>query len=101
MPPVPVKLLPIAQEDVSQALAVIAVEDPAAAEKLRQGFLKALEQVSMYPYSGAEIMVGGRNRRVYHRLYVAPYVMYYRVIQDTVVVMRVLHERMDRRKHLP
>lgn len=72
MPSMPVELLPIAEDDVSQALVYIAAEDPGAA-----------------------------GRRRYRQLYVRPYHIYYRVIEEKIVVMRVLHERMDIRRHLP
>ena len=101
MPLLPVEVLPIAQDDVDQALIYVSVEDPYAAKKLLEGILAALDQASRFPYSGTEIMVGGRRPRKYYRLYVHPYSIYYRVIRDTVVVMRVLHERMDRAYHLP
>ena len=101
MPSTPVEIMPIAQDDVDQALLYIAAEDPAASDKLLDGILEALGQVSQFPYSGTEITVGGRRQRKYYRLYVHPYNIFYRIIQGRIVVMRVLHERMDIPKHLP
>ena len=100
MTSMPVEILPIAQEDVNQALAYIAADNPDASDQLLNDILEALQQASHFPYSGTEMIIGKRNPRRYYRLYVHPYHIYYRVIQDTIVVMRVLHERMDTRKHL-
>ena len=96
-----VEILPIAQEDVDQALLYIAADDPDASDRLLNGILEALDRASCFPFSGTEIVVGGRRTRHYFKLYVHPYNVFYRIIQDKIVVMRVLHERMDIRRHLP
>lgn len=102
MPSMPVEVLPIAQDDVDQALLYIAAEDPMAADRLLEGILSALDQASRFPFSGDQVAVGGRRRvRLYLRLYVHPYNIFYRIIDEKIVVMRVLHERMDLRRHLP
>ena len=95
-----VKVLPLAQEDVNQALIYIALDNPSAADDLYSNILKALEQAAEFPYSAMEVLVGKRFQRHYYKLYVKPYGIYYRIIQDTIIVMRVLHERMDTAKHL-
>lgn len=92
MPSMTVKLLPIAQDDVDQALMFIAAENPDA---LLEDILKKLAQAAEFPGSGAEIVVGRRVVRKYYRLYARPYNIFYRITDDTVLVMRVLHERMD------
>lgn len=91
----PVEILPIAQEDVNQALIYIAAENPEASDALLEAILAALDQASHFPYSGTEVMIGSRKPRRYYRIYVRPYSVFYRVIKDRIVVMRVLHERMD------
>ena len=101
MQSMPVEVLPIAQDDVDQALLYIAADDPMAADRLLDNILAALKQASEHPYSGSEVTVGGRRPRVYLRLYVHPYNIFYRVINETIIVMRVLHERMDIKRHLP
>ena len=102
MQSMPVEVLPIAQDDVDQALLYIAAEDPAAADRLLDGILAALDQVSRFPFSGDEVVIGGKRRvRIYQRLYVHPYNIFYRIIDEKIVVMRVLHERMDTGRRLP
>lgn len=95
-----VKVLPLAQEDVNQALIYIASDNPAASDELYDSIMKALEQTSEFPYSATEVSIGNRQRRYYYKRYVKPYNIYYRVVHDAVIVMRVLHERMDASKHL-
>ena len=102
MQSMPVEILPLAQDDVDQALIYIAADDPMAADRLLDSILAALEQASRFPYSGDEVVVGTKRRiRVYQRLYVHPYNIFYRIIDEKIVVMRVLHERMDMGSHLP
>ena len=96
----PVDILPIAQEDVNQALIYIATDDPDAADRLLDRILEAMDQASRFPFSAAEVTVGQRCPRRYYRLVVSPYSIYYRVIRDRIVVMRVLHERMDAGRRL-
>ncbi len=96
----PVKILPIALEDVNQALIYIALDNPAAADRFYDSLMKALEQASAYPNAAKQIAVGKRVQRLYYKLYVRPYHVYYRIISDTIIVMRVLHERMDADRHL-
>lgn len=92
----PVEILPIARDDVNNALVYIAIEDPDAADRL----LAALDQLSRFPLSAPEVMIGGKRLRKYYRVPVHPYNVYYRIIGDRVVVMRVLHERMDAPRYL-
>ena len=96
----PVELLPIARDDVNNALVYIAIEDPDAADKLLDELLAALDQLSRFPLSAPEVMIGGKRLRKYDRVPVHPYNVYYRIIGDRVVVMRVLHERMDAPRYL-
>ena len=95
-----VKILPLAQEDVNQALVYIASDNPSATDDLYNNIIKALEQAAEFPYAAMEVLVGKRFQRRYYKLYVKPYSIYYRIIQDTILVMRVLHERMDTARHL-
>lgn len=100
MSSIPVEILPIAREDVNNALVYIAAEDPDAADRLLDRLLSALDQLSRFPLSAPEVMVGGRRARKYFRVPVPPYNIYYRIIRDKVIVMRVLHERMDAPRYL-
>ena len=100
MKSMPVEVLPIAQDDVDQALMFIAADDPVASDRLLEDILKALDRASHYPFSGVEVVAGGRRTWHYYRLYVHPYSIFYRIIQDKIIVMRVLHERMDLKRHL-
>ncbi len=95
-----VKILPLAQEDVNQALIYIALDNPSAADDLYANIMKVLEKAAEFPYSATQIFIGKRSQRSYYKLYVRPYILYYRIIQDTIIVMRVLHERMDMTRHL-
>lgn len=95
-----VEIMPIAREDIDKALTYIATEDPTAADDLLDRILARLRQAAEFPQSGEEITIGGRWKRKYYQLYARPYRIFYRVEKDRVLVMRVLHERMDTRTRL-
>ena len=79
-----VEILPIAQDDVDQALIYIATDDPAAADRLYNDILEKLNQVSQLPYSAPEIMIG---RRVYRKVYVHPYNLYSFLMMFVLITM--------------
>ena len=95
-----VEILPVAQDDVDQALAYIAADNLPAANGLLADILEKLDQASRFPYSGTEIVLGTHRVRKYYRLYAHPYYIFYKIMADRVLVMRVLHERMDTKKYL-
>jgi len=96
----PVEVLPIARDDVNNALVYIAVDAPDAADRLLDQLLAALDQLSRFPLSAPEVLIGGRHPRKYDRVPVPPYIIYYRIIGERIVVMRVVHERMDAPRYL-
>ena len=69
----PVELLPIARDDVNNALVYIAAEDPGAADRLLDELLAAMDQLSRFPLSAPEVSVGGRHPRRYYRVPVPTY----------------------------
>ena len=90
-----VKLLPLAEDDVLQALTYIGADNPDAADRLYRQMLDAMERAGQFPYAAEEIVVGSRRPRRYYRLSVPPYHLYYRTLGEDVLIMRVLHQRMD------
>ena len=96
----PVEILTIARDDVNNALVYIAIEAPDAADRLLDRLLAALDQLSRSPLSAPEVMIGGKRPRKYYRVPVSPYNIYYRIIGERIIVMRVLHERMDAPRYL-
>ena len=61
----PVEILPIARDDVNNALVYIAIEAPDAADRLLDRLLAALDQLSRSPLSAPEVMIGGKRPRKY------------------------------------
>lgn len=95
-----VELTPLAQEDVDQALIYLAADNPNAADDLLNDILHKLQQIGQFPQTGSELVIPSRYPRRYLRVYAHPYVIYYRIRNDAVIVMRVLHERMDLRRYI-
>jgi len=78
----------LARQDLRQIRAYIAGDNPSAAAHMAQRILLAIDQLSTNPGIGRpgrvldtrELVIAG-----------TPYVAPYRVVGDTVVVLRVLH----------
>jgi plasmid stabilization system protein ParE len=79
---------PAAIADLNALLSIIAQEQPAAAERVAGRVLSTAELLSEYPHLGRV-----RNATLTRELAVAhtPYLLIYRVTDETVVVLRVLH----------
>ena len=79
-------LRPAAADDLEQIRDYIADESPAAAERVADGLLSAMQGLTEAPHRGRP----GRwpNTR---ELIVPPYVIPYRIRGETVQVLRVVH----------
>jgi toxin ParE1/3/4 len=83
-----------AQTDFLEILAYIARDNPAAAERVGQRLLSAIDTLAAQPRLGRPGRVAGTRELVVPRL---PYVAIYRIIEAThsplsqVEVLRVLH----------
>lgn len=96
----PVEILPIADNDVREAITYIASDNPQAAGKLLDAIQAVIGRLSQYPHSGSAADIHGMRRYHYHKAPVPPYVIYYRIHNETLLIVRVLHERMDAKAYL-
>ncbi len=84
-----------AMADLDEAWAYIARNNPKAADRLVDAVLAAARRHVQFPESGRsrdDISPGLRT------FVVKPYVVFYRPIEDTIEVVRVLHGRRDIRR---
>jgi toxin ParE1/3/4 len=81
-----------AEEDLIEIWRSIAMHSPLAADRMLERLEHRWRQLSDYPYSGmarGDIAVGIRH------LLVGQYLTLYRVTDDGVFILRVLHGRRD------
>ena len=86
-----------AEKDLTDILDDLAEKNLAAATSLNAQFTQRLDQLMRLPEMGrprSGIYEGLRG------LLVSPYVLFYRLDADKIVVVRILHERRDLRQTL-
>jgi toxin ParE1/3/4 len=95
--PLPVRMTPAAVEDLEVAFAYVEERNRRAAHELLSQFRETLSQLGEFPQIGAplspqefELLEPGVRLVV-----VQPYVVFYRMRSDEVVVLRILHARRD------
>jgi len=85
-------------EQLEDALAYIAQDDPAAAGRLCDAIHKRLGLLKEYPLSGR--MLPERGRPGTREVVVRPYRIVYRITEEEVYVVAVAHGRRDMRRVL-
>ena len=78
--------------DVTRIARHIAQDNPAAARRLARELLVAGDSLDVFPQRGRR----GRSRGTRELVAVPPYVLVYRIGQDTVRIVRVWHGAQDR-----
>ena len=79
-----------ADEDLIDIWVGIAIDSPAAADRVLDAIQRRWQQLSFYPYSGVareDIAPGLRC------LVAGPYLTLYRIAADSILIIRVLHGR--------
>lgn len=95
--PVRLVLTPAAAADLDEAFAYVSSERVEAAEGLLSRFRHALEQLRQFPMLGvAFVAIEDEPLRPGARfIVVEPYLVFYRVLEDAIVILRILHARRD------
>ncbi len=78
--------------DVTRIARHVAQDNPAAARRITRELLVAGDSLDMFPRRGRR----GRSRSTRELMAVPPYMLVYRVGQDTVRILRVWHGAQDR-----
>jgi toxin ParE1/3/4 len=81
-----------AEADLDEAWDYIARNNPTAADRLIDAIVKTAHQLAQFPESGRARPEFGPDIRSF---VVSPYVLFYRPIEGTIQVLRVLHGRRD------
>ena len=85
------KLLSIAEQDLTDILEYLAAESPAAARTVMDQIESRLQQLRDYPFLGKMPGDPKLARMGYRILVVETYVVFYKVRGKTVLVYRIIH----------
>ena len=81
-----------ASADVQRIVSYISAENPVAAQRIARGLILAGDSLELFPMRGRSGVVPGTRELVAVR----PYIIVYRVDDDTVRILRVWHSAQDR-----
>lgn len=92
-----VKYSPAAVDDMDEIFSYISKDDVSAAENLLQKLDQQISNLENFPEMGSVLSEDEYLlvQRGYRFIVVQPYLVFYRVIQGTVIIHRILHGRRD------
>lgn len=90
-----VELLPAADDDLDNIFNYILLENPEAADKVLDHVMTYLKHLEKFPYAGASVMEERLNQFEFRMVISEPYIVFYRVIENTVYIYRILYGARD------
>ncbi|HVI39359.1 MAG TPA: type II toxin-antitoxin system RelE/ParE family toxin [Anaerovoracaceae bacterium] len=91
-----VEILTPAANDINQiAQYHLLSVGPSSAEKITDKLLDSIEGLSDYPLMGTEHPDPALRKRGYRKLVCGEYISVYRIIDDAVLIYRVVHDSTD------
>jgi toxin ParE1/3/4 len=84
-----------ALHDIGSIRNYIAVENPAAAERVRLSILRTIDVLTEFPFLGRPGRRKGTREKPVPKL---PYLVLYRTGEDELVILRVYHGAQSRRR---
>ena len=87
----------MAYYDIDSIFSYISQDSKQAAEKLRVNIYEGIRKLPDFPEMGSVIPEEDAPgaQRGYRRIVVSPYSIFYRVLEDRIVIARVLHGRQN------
>ncbi|MDP4095814.1 type II toxin-antitoxin system RelE/ParE family toxin [Paenibacillus sp. P96] len=97
-----IKYTPAAVDDMDEIFSYIAQENLAWAEKMLSKLSSKIGGLAEFPNMGSVLSEDDfvLIQRGYRFIVVSPYLVFYRIIDDTVVIHRILHGRRDYLRNL-
>jgi len=90
-----VRLLPAAEEDLTEIVLYIAADRPSAAEKVANTIEKKLQVLARTPHLGHIPTDEELIRQGYRYFSVGKYLVFYTIEEQTIYVHRILHGARD------
>ncbi|MFZ5595815.1 MAG: type II toxin-antitoxin system RelE/ParE family toxin [Bacillota bacterium] len=86
-----VELLPAAYDDLDEISDYIMLDNTKAAVRMIDTIFQALRKLEDFPNSGAPLLERPLKKFNFRMVAVDPYIAFYRLIDEKVVVYRILH----------
>lgn len=86
-----VRLLPQAEADFIEIIELIAENNLIAAEKMTQRFETAFDNLSLNPMLGSVVRESRLKILGYRHLVILPYIIFYRIRNEKILIHRILH----------
>ena len=86
-----VELLPAADEDLDEIFDYILSDNPQTAVKMLDNIIDSLWRLKEFPHSGTPLTSCSLENFNFKMVIINPYIAFYRVIENKVLVYRVLH----------
>ena len=86
-----VELLPVAYADLDEIFDYIMADNPQAATEMLNNIMKSLRRLKNFPHSGAPLLDSAMQKFNFRMVIIDPYIAFYRLIEDKVIIYRILH----------
>ncbi|ADG81839.1 RelE/StbE family addiction module toxin [Thermincola ferriacetica] len=86
-----VELLPAAYTDLDEIFDYIMVDNTQAAAGMLDNIMQALRRLENFPHSGTPLLNSSLKKFDFRMIIIEPYIAFYRLINNKVVVYRILH----------
>ena len=90
-----IRLLPIAEQDLYEAVSYIAADNPTSAYELAERIEKNLQRLASHPFSGKAPEDEKLSGMGYRFVVVAEYLIFYTIRAKTILVHRIIHGARD------
>lgn len=90
-----VEFLPVAYTDLDKTFDYIIMDSIKEADLMLERIMNNLERLKKFPLSGKRLIHRSLNYYNFRIIIVNPYITFYRFIDDTVYIYRILHGASD------
>ncbi len=90
-----IELLPAAYEDLDEIFDYILLDDPTAATDMLNKIMTSLNRLAQFPNSGVKLIETSLKYYDFRMVIIEPYIAFYRIIDNTVYIYRILHGDRD------
>ncbi|SHN72949.1 type II toxin-antitoxin system RelE/ParE family toxin [Desulfitobacterium chlororespirans] len=90
-----VTLLQVARDDIGEIFIYIAADNPESALEISEKIIEKIDLLAEFPYAGKIVPDSALAKQEYRMLTVSNYIIFYKVIDNEVIVYRILHGMRD------
>lgn len=90
-----VELLPAAFSDLDEIFEFILADSPQTANDILESIMHRLRSLESFPLSGAPLLDRSLTKFNFRMIVIDPYIVFYRFINNKVLIYRILHGARD------